>query len=209
MRMKILTLMGALLGLMTLVLIATAHAQDTFAPPGKAACEFWEGTSCARIGRPRTRIVGVPVLKPYRYVPEHLEPLHTRPQVRGWRMEADEGPACSSRRYEGASDEKIARDGEKQAVIRWGAMVRVKLGELYIDWKNAIDKRVQCFQSSPDERASDRAIGVIKGGVRAIGDAVTGREREDDDKVVTHTRCIVTARPCRAPVEYVKPESAR
>lgn len=190
----------------------TVKAQDTYVSHAtRSSCEFVWDAPCARIGRPRTRIVRVPVttMKPMVHVPEHLEPLHTRPQVRGWRMEADEGPTCSSRRYEGASDEKIARDGEKQAVIRWGAIVRVKLGELYIDWKHAIDKRVQCFQSSPDERASDRAIGVIKGAARAVGDAVTGRERDEDDKVVTHTRCIVTARPCRAPVEYVKPESAR
>lgn len=205
--------MKTLLALAMLTLSAcTAGAQDTFIPThGKAACEFWSGTDCARVGRPRTRIVRVPVTtqKLMRHVPEHLAPLHSRrPEVRGWRHGEDRMPQCLYERFTGLSDEKVMREGEKQAMSRWSAAVGVRHGALYISWENAIDRRVRCFQSSAGDRMTDRAIGAVTGAARAVGDALRGRERDDDDKSVTHTRCEVSARPCLAPIEYVKPRDA-
>jgi len=179
------------------VMVAQGRAQDTFVPThGKAACEFWSGTSCAPVGRPRTRIVRVPVttMKPMRHVPEHLAPLRREPEVRvwrrhwddrdrvaGWRSDMERGrelrlrerDRCWPVRMEAQSDEKVARDAMLEAERRWSGVVRAKLGELYMDVKNAKDKRALCWQSSTGERMTDKMTG--------------GTER-----------CSIEARPCRA-----------
>ncbi len=181
----------------TLLIATPAVAQDTFIPThGKAACEFWSGTSCAPVGRPRTRIVKVPVttMRPMRHVPEHLEPLRPslrvderrrwddRGRVAGWRhddrwrdreLRLREEARCWPVPMEAQSDEKVARDAKLEAERRWSGVVRAKLGELYMDIKNAKDKRELCWQSSTGERLTDKVTG--------------GTER-----------CSIVARPCRA-----------
>lgn len=184
------------ISLVAIIYGSTARAQDTFIPThgGKASCEFWSGTDCARVGRPRTRIVRVPVttMKPMRHVPEHLAPLHSRrvderrhwddrDRVAGWRSDAERGrelrlrerDRCWPVRMEAQSDEKVARDAMLEAERRWSGVVRAKLGELYMDIKNAKDKRALCWQSSTGERMTDKMTG--------------GTER-----------CSIEARPCRA-----------
>ena len=192
---------------MAMILVAShARAQDTFVPTGlKSTCEWLSGTDCARVGRPRTRIVRVPVttMRPMRHVPEHLAPLHSRrEEVRGWRggrRYSPEGPRCWPVAIKAYSDEKIARDAGLEAQRRWSGIVRSELGERYMDFAKASTKREECWQSSTEERTIDKATSAIKGAVRRSVDAVTGRERDEEDgSTGSHQRCMVEARPCRA-----------
>ena len=169
--------------------ITKAKAQDTYVPTGlKSSCEWMSGETCVPRARhrPRPRVVVIPKVtyKPYRVVPEHLVPLAPKreAEVRGWRREWErrdrdrhlrERDRCWPVRMEAQSDEKIARDGKAEAIRRWSGVVRAKLGELYMDFKNAVDKRELCWQSSTGERMTDKITG--------------GNER-----------CMVEARPCRA-----------
>ena len=180
---------------LTLALLALtacqSKAQDTFVPEGlRSTCEWLSGERCvprSERRRVKPRIVHIPVTRPYRVVPEHLVPLRRREaEVRGWRREWErrdrdrhlrERDRCWPIRMEAQSDEKIARDAKLEAMRRWSGVVRAKLGELYMDWKNATDKRELCWQSSTGERALDKMTGAILGG---------------------HERCMVEARPCRA-----------
>ena len=171
-------------------------AQDSYVPVGlKSSCEWWSGETCVRRrDRVRPRIVVVPktTYTPYRVVPEHLVPLHKREaEVRGWRREWDlrdrdrhlrererfshlrAGARCWPVKIKAYSDEKVARDGKTEAIRRWSGMVRSELGELFMDFKNSVDRSELCWQSSTGERLTDKMTG--------------GNER-----------CMVEARPCRA-----------
>lgn len=190
-------------------------AQDTFVlTHGKAACEFWSGTDCARVGRPRTRIVRVPVTtqKLMRHVPEHLAPLRREPEVRGWRRDHDhgrrgrDGPRCWPVSFKTYSGESIAKDACLEAKRRWAGEVRAELGERYMSYANAMVKKTstggdcECWQSSTEERAIDKATGTVKRMWRRVKDAATGAERDEEipEPTGSHERCMVEARPCRA-----------
>ena len=193
----------------------TVRAQDTFVPTGlKSSCEWWSGETCVRRReRVRPRIVVIPktTYKPYRVVPEHLVPLRSsrEAEVRGWRREWDrrgrdrhmrDGPRCWSVTYKAYSDEKIAKDAKLEAQRRWAGIVRSEIGERYMDWMKADNRREECWQSSTEERALDKATGTIKRTWRRVKDAVTGAERDEEvpEPTGSHERCMVEARPCRA-----------
>jgi hypothetical protein len=199
--------MTRFLAIAFLALLAVPVAAQDMDPLFKSACEWRYDRPCTyRPVRQRRRV-------PHRVrASDYLVPIPRREaEVRDWRREwerrgrdryldVDLMARCSLKRYEGASDEKLVRDAEAQAETRWSAIVRVYEGELFIDWKNATDRRVRCFQSSPaGERATDKMTGAVKGAVRAVGDAITGREREDGETPSgSHIRCTLSARPCRA-----------
>lgn len=175
----------AALTIALLMLLAfTVQAQDTFVPAGlKSSCEFWSGETCVarrEVRRVRPRIVVIPktTYRPYRVVPEHLVPLAPRREVevRGWKHRDSwlrPGSRCWPVKVKAYSDEKVARDGRAEAIRRWSGMVRSELGELFMDFRHAIEKSEQCWQSSTGERLTDKMTG--------------GNER-----------CMVEARPCRA-----------
>lgn len=200
---KTIVLMALALGLACV----PARGQDSFVPTGlKSTCEWTYGTECARVGRPRTRIVRVPVVKyrAYRHVPEHLAPLRREPEVKGWRHDRDRrrhfdaGPRCWPVMFKAYSDEKISRDAALEAQRRWSGEVRAELGERYMDFAKATTKREECWQSSTEERALDKATGSVKRAWRRVKDAVTGEERDEEIPTGSHERCMVEARPCRA-----------
>lgn len=88
------------------------------------------------------------------------------------------GKRCWPVTFRAYSDEKVAMDGKKEAVRRWSGIVRSELGELFMDFDNAVDRTEQCWQSSTGERLTDKVTG--------------GNER-----------CMVEARPCRAERTHV------
>ena len=166
----------------SLITVAGARAQDTFVPTGlKSSCEYIYGTECARVGRPRTRIVRVPVTryKAMRHVPEHLAPITRREHDgRRWREVRPYQPRrifprCWPAEYKGYSGQHVIANAQTEAKTRWAAIITAELGERYATWERAEDQSIVCFATEFGERTGDKWT--------------PGQ----------HQRCIATARPCR------------
>jgi hypothetical protein len=135
-------------------------------------CSSWDG-SCVRRFRYQT------------YRAPDTYGYYRRPEVRGYLYRA---PDFDSRENQGClatvkavGDERQSVEKAKEAASRaWAGHVRFHFGEKYIDETNAIGVRYTCSRSS-------------------VNDTVLGKIQESAG--ITHTRCQIEARPCRAQAE--------
>lgn len=112
------------------------------------------------------------------------EVYYRRPEVRGYVYRAPEydreGAGCLAL-VKAVGDERQSVDKAKEAASRaWAGHVRFHYGEKFIDESNAINVRYTCSRSS-------------------VNDTVLGKIQESAG--ITHTRCQIEARPCRAHAE--------
>ncbi len=134
-------------------------------------CSSWDG-SCVRRYR-------------YQYYrqPESYY-YNRRPEVRGYLYRAPtfdtSGPGCLNI-VKAVGDERQSIEKAKEAASRaWAGHVRFHYGEKYIDEGNAVGVRFTCSRSS-------------------VNDTVLGKIQESAG--ITHSRCQIEARPCRAQAE--------
>jgi len=138
-------------------------------------CSSWDG-SCVRRFR----------YQQYRAPAEYG--YYRRPEVRGYLFRAPdadsrEGPGCLGV-VKAVGDERQSMEKAKEAASRaWAGHVRFHYGEKFIDEGNAVGVRFTCSRSS-------------------VNDTVLGKIQESAG--ITHTRCQIEARPCRAQAEREK-----
>ncbi|MBX9590631.1 MAG: hypothetical protein K2X43_15090 [Hyphomonadaceae bacterium] len=119
----------------------------------------------------------------YQYFRRPAEGHSRRPEVRGFVHRAPEhdGRGECLALVKAVGDERQSVDKAKEAASRaWAGHVRFHYGEKYIDETNAINVRFTCSRSS-------------------VNDTVLGKLQESAG--ITHTRCQIEARPCRAQAE--------
>lgn len=99
-----------------------------------------------------------------------------------------ESDAYCHRLIEATGDQAQSRDNAENLALRtWQGRVRFHFGEKYIDFGNARDKKITCSPSS-------------------VADTVGGKIQ---DKLlgISHFRCELSARPCRAPARRVNKDA--